>query len=559
LGSETPPGSDRPTKSARDLSAPATRAILALWAREGRWAEISIAGVSMSPLIPDASRLTVRFGRQGLTPGDVVLYATDSRIIAHRVLRLGRRGRRWGFLKVKGDPVRSGEAAWVPVEDVVGRVVAVRRPDGVSILLNTAACRLANRLAAGISGAAAWTEGKARGVLGASRRLTATPALLSLLGPLYRFGSRSRKREAGLLLSSEERFMLVAARVRMSAEDDRRLRQALGNPVTWGRLPAAAAPLGLAPILYRNLSRAEIRHHVPAAVLSALGRNAHASACQMAIQIEALDEMLEALGGEGIEPILLKGAALALTVYEQPALRPMQDLDLLVEEKQVDAAAAVLVRLGFRAIAATRTAAFYAAHHHTVPMIGKGGRVIVEIHRGLVPPEEGLRIDPARFFERAIRVEARGRTYRILSREDQVVHACLHLSYCDRFVGRLRDLIDVHALVETGAKAPDWGVILDTSPRTDVCRSLFSSLDLARRLLGTPVPPEVLNELARGAGWDPVAERLLRVFARSSLFMGSFSEGLLPGPSARFLCGTLIKRARWSTRLKDLAQILGAA
>jgi hypothetical protein len=513
----------------------------------------------MAPLVPAGSRLTVRFGRLGLTAGDVVLYAAGERLVAHRILKLGRRGRRWGHLRVKGDPVRASEAAWIPLEDVVGRVCAVRTPDGRALLLNSGAGRAANRAAALISGLVGAAEGRLRRILGARRALRAAPALLALLRPAYLAGARPRRPEAGLLLGPEERFLLAASRVRMAAEDERRLRRLVEADVPWGRIPGAASALGLAPLVYRNLTRAAVRPGVPREALSALSRSAHAAACQMAIQLDALDEILDALRGAGVAPILLKGAALALALYDQPALRAMQDLDLLVEPGRVEASIDVLRRVGYRAIQGARSDAFYSGHHHAIPMVGRGGRVVVEIHRGLVPPEEGLHLDPAPFFARAAEVEVRAKRYRMLAPEDQVLHACLHLSYCDRFAGRLRDLTDVHALLEGLGESVDWGILLGSALRTDVCRSLYASLDLARRLLGTNVPQEVMWELARGAGWDPVSERLLRAFARAGLFLGTPSEGILPRDSTRWICGTLIKRSRWSGRLRDLVNLLQGA
>src|SRR5262249_47673928 len=159
--------------------------------------------------------------------------------------------------------------------------------------------------------------------------------------------------------------------------------------------------------------------------------------------------------------------------------------------------------------------------------------VIVEIHRGLVPPESGLRLDPTPFLARAVRVESRGTGYLVLSREDQILHACLHISYCDRFVGKLRDLMDIHSLAEAEAGRHDWGRLLDGARRKEVARSVYSTLDLSRRLLGTSLPTEAMNELARAAGWDPLAEGLLRALARASLFSNGASDSLLPTASAR--------------------------
>ncbi len=544
-------------RTGRDLSTPITRGILALWAREGKWAEISVSGFSMTPLLPDRSRLTVRFGRHGLAVGDVVLYSAPEHIVAHRVLRLGRGGRRWGYLKVKGDPLRHSAATWIPVEDVIGRVVAARRPDGTAILLNGASGRIASRVAAVVSVAGAALEGRARTLLGAGRDLTITPALLGLLDPLYRHSGSGRF--PGLLLDPEERLLITAARVRMTEEEERRLRQLLRKEVPWERIVAAASGLGLGPLLYRNLSRGRIRERVPGAALASLAKSAHAAACRFAIQMDSLRAILAVLRRDGIDPVLLKGAALALTLYDQPALRPMQDIDLLVEEGEVERAVSGLEAIGFRGITSERSDAFYATHHHARPMIRAGGQVIVEIHRGLVPPEDGLRLDPGPFIERAVRVERHGERFRTLSREDQILHLGLHLSYADRFIGRLRDLLDLHATIDHEGRPLEWGRILTCSRRHEVSRSLYSTFDLARRLLGTPVPAAVLGELTRGAGWDPFAAGLLRTLARSSLFRASSSEAILSTPAARWLCDALIKRLRWGERLRDALGLLSGA
>lgn len=558
MTSDSPPDPAGP-RAEGDLSRHLARGVLSLWAREGKWAEIPLAGSSMLPLIPDGSVLTVRFGRSGLSTGDIVLYLTDEHLVAHRVLRLGRGGRRWGHLKVKGDPVRYGETTWIPVEDVVGRVIAARRPDGSAILLNGSAGRIANRVAASIGSLAAPVEGRILTLLGRRRGpLRAVPAFLNSLDPVYRLGGRTGRREAGLLLGAEERFLIIAARVRLGAADEQRLIRVLGGELPWERIVAAASGLGLAPLLYRNLGRGALRSLVPARAMTLLARGAHAAACRTAIQMESLGQILEALGRKGIEPVLLKGAALALTLYDQPALRPMQDLDLLVPAGDVSRAVEVVQSLGFSGIRGTLSDEFYEGHHHARPMIRPGDQVIVEIHRGLVPPEDGLLIEAGPLIERAVRAVALDRPLRVLCREDQVLHLALHLSYADRFMGRLRDLLDLHAIMEAPAPGIEWGRILDAATRHEVGRSLFSTMDLARRLLGTEIPRGVTGELARAARWDPLASHMLRALARSSLFRGGTTEAILSPPAARWLCDALIKRARWGGRLLDLIRVLGS-
>jgi len=350
----------------------------------------------------------------------------------------------------------------------------------------------------------------------------------------------------------------MAARVRLVPAEREALRESLLQDVAWERLVPTAAALGLIPLLHRTFALDDLRDRVPPAVRAALAKGAHAAACMMAIQMEGLDRTVEALRRTGIEPVLLKGAALGLTLYEQPALRPMQDLDLLVRQEEVERATEVLKELGFRAIRTARGRDFYDAHHHAVPMIDSAGRLLVEIHRGLARPAAGLHVDPAPLLERAAVVERNGRKYRVLSLEDQILHAAIHLSHTDRFIGKLRDLLDIDALVDS-AGDPDWGILLESARSWTASRSLGTTLDLSRRLLGTPIPREVLNELSRSARWDPLAAGALRALGRRSLFTGPEPGRLLSDPVVRSLCDALIRRSGWWARLREAKILMAAA
>lgn len=549
------PGGSHHRESGGALPPHLTRGVLSLWAAEGKWAEVSLAGVSMTPLIPDGSRLTVRFGRGGLAVGDVILYATPTHLIAHRVLRLGRGGRRWGWLKVKGDPLHAGEGSWIPVEDVVGRVVAVTRPSGERILLNTPAGRRAGRLAALVSGPVARAEGAVTRRLLGREILPLTRLLLG--GPAFLYGRTVRESPGmrGAFLDPARRFLLLAARLEVEEAGRVRLSEMLEQDLPWERIVPAATRLGLAPVLYRNLSHPGLSRRVPPAALAALRRGAHGSACLMAIQMEGLESVDAALRREGIVPVLLKGTGLAVTLYQQPALRPMQDIDLLVGEEQVHRAVAILEGMGLKGIRGGRSPEFYARHHHALPLIDGKGRLVVEIHRGLVPPSEGMTLEMEPILARTLEVRRGQRSYRVLSREDQILHSALHLAHTDRFMGRLRDLMDIHALTES-AGSPDWSLLIEASRSWAASRSLVTTLDLARLLLGTPVPVEVISELGRGARWDPLAAGLVRLLGRWSLFEGGAGGRVLSDPVIKAICDSFLKRSRWSERVRALAASL---
>jgi len=66
------------------------------------------------------------------------------------------------------------------------------------------------------------------------------------------------------------------------------------------------------------------------------------------ILIHRLSGILDLLNGAGIVPLLLKGLPMALETYSDPALRPMMDLDLLVEPEQLHEATSILIRQGWQ-------------------------------------------------------------------------------------------------------------------------------------------------------------------------------------------------------------------
>ena len=557
--SSTPPeGIDR---------AAALRAALSLWHREGKWADVALEGVSMDPIIRDGATLRVRFGRvttRELRVGDVVIYFSPNRLVAHRVIRVGRRGRRSGLLRVKGDPVTSRRATWVKAEDVLGRVTAVTQPDGSRRYLNTPAGRLLSRSAAWVSMTIGAVDARLpRRQTGAPVR-TMTRRCLGILTATHDTVHRYLETERGRLMGPEERFIVASCRPSLPSEEDESLRALAAEVRDWEQVREQVVSLGLAPILYGNLTASGLVSLVPDEVLARLARAGHASTYVGVRQREELGRILDCLAAEGIDPILLKGAALCATVYDDPAMRTMSDLDLLLDESTIETASAAIVRMGYQQIYRPihadpeKRAAFYRRHRHSTPLLSPGGHAIVELHRhimgtGEITPE--YKLDS--FRDRSHRVHFNGRSLRVPAPADLVLHTCLHMSYADRFVGKLRDLIDLDQTIRTAGREIDWNRFLQEVPSAGAARGLYSCLDLARRLYETPVPEDLLYELRRTSRLGIVGSRLLRALAFSVLFRSARSQtGILTTASAHWCCDTLLHRTGWPSRLKALALLL---
>lgn len=103
------------------------------------------------------------------------------------------------------------------------------------------------------------------------------------------------------------------------------------------------------------------RHRVAPVVLRQAAALAPPAKTLARLQVAAMDaalsglrqkaetlRMLDALGAAGIEPLLLKGWALAERLHGSAALRQSRDIDLLVGDAEFETAAGIVAGLGYR-------------------------------------------------------------------------------------------------------------------------------------------------------------------------------------------------------------------
>ncbi len=94
--------------------------------------------------------------------------------------------------------------------------------------------------------------------------------------------------------------------------------------------------------------------------------------------------------------MLLKGAALALTVYPSFAARPMGDVDILVHPEEAQRAWQCLVDAGWTA-ELSGGEKFYEGHHHLVALKDPNGlQLVLEVHRAMLPMAGPFLLDESR-------------------------------------------------------------------------------------------------------------------------------------------------------------------
>jgi hypothetical protein len=219
-------------------------------------------------------------------------------------------------------------------------------------------------------------------------------------------------------------------------------------------------------------------------------------AFQAALWDAERDRILGVLRAHSLLPVVLKGGALRLTVYSEPAERLSGDLDLLVPAHRVQDGLEALTEAGY-----VDHWTDYARREHLrigyhLSLSHKNG-FEVELHWDLAPRGEGFRFDPAAFLNRS---ELHRRDGAPPVRVPSPEHMVLHLADQNRedSFSRLKRLVDIDrvvaATVASGSEL-DWAYLVRQARHGGHEAVMGLALQLCRRMLDTPVPNGVLREL----------------------------------------------------------------
>ncbi len=213
------------------------------------------------------------------------------------------------------------------------------------------------------------------------------------------------------------------------------------------------------------------------------------------------ERVLAAIADPGWQPVLLKGAALALGTYEDPTDRWFLDLDILVPYSQVDQVCDRLVKVGYRHLKGKRDPLFYDKYHLHRIMLGPQGSV-VEIHWDLTIPGSVYSHDVAGVFCRAETFRLGRTEVKCAAPVDQVLHA-VYQNIADGFTD-LRRILDLVLLVKR-LEESDWDYLVAESQRTGMATGLYLTLHIVKQISGIEISDDFLTVLEPG----PVIKRTL--------------------------------------------------
>ncbi|HKJ03929.1 MAG TPA: nucleotidyltransferase family protein, partial [Longimicrobiales bacterium] len=191
----------------------------------------------------------------------------------------------------------------------------------------------------------------------------------------------------------------------------------------WSRLVDRAVWHGVAPLLHHRLGRWEDPGIPPSQRVRLRDVYHHCFLRNRAI-LEQLSDVLREITGAGHPVLALKGAHLAYCVYDEPALRPLGDIDLLARPDDAPNVQRHLETLGYRHAAGTE-GIDYSKLHHLRP-VSRPGLVDVEVHHDLAPRGAPFTHDLLGLWDRSIHTPVADFDLPHLAPDDVLLHVCAH-------------------------------------------------------------------------------------------------------------------------------------
>lgn len=168
------------------------------------------------------------------------------------------------------------------------------------------------------------------------------------------------------------------------------------------------------------------------------------------LQLEqVLLRVVDLLTAAGIDVRVLKGPALARTVYDDPSMRTFVDVDILVRSSDIDEATSLLTAAGYRRRLPELRAGFDRRFAKSVTFVDAAG-CEVDLHRTLVVGPYGLLVPTDELFDSHQFVQIAGRPLPALAMPEQFLHLCYHASLGD-VPPRPASLRDVAETLATGS------------------------------------------------------------------------------------------------------------
>ena len=354
----------------------------------------------------------------------------------------------------------------------------------------------------------------------------------------------------------EDRLLLSCCKKEIRREVQNNLSGMLGH-IDWNVFLEKARRESISSLVFRRLPEVVAGDTIiPTRITEELKKDYYAVAGRNCVILEELGRVLDALDNAGLSAMVLKGAALCETVYGNPALRSMSDVDLLIRKKDVYAADCTLRSIGYfssdiQAIdpsvapgdcltslayrSSSRNSPCFHVHWHFVNSTIPNSALISHI-------------DMKHIWHDAQTARIAGRQTLAMAPHHLFIHLAEHSLRVRHSLSKLSFLCDINEAAGFYGESVDWDLLIRESKRFKLHCLVYIPLYFAVEFLDARIPEDIILRL-RPKRFGLHEKIFIQLISKNHRFPGlsyllhlSINEGLCK--KVRFVLRTLFPPPR---------------
>lgn len=295
--------------------------------------------------------------------------------------------------------------------------------------------------------------------------------------------------------TDETKLIFCCARTEMDTPILRSLQEALCAPLDWKYIAEQSRYHGISPLLYYNLNKIH-RQNIPGATFTILKNSYYATLAKNMYLWKEFCCIQDMFNKAGIKVIPLKGIIFSDTLYHNLGLRPMIDIDILVQEKDLLSAKNELLRLGYKIYLKNLPENYWKRHHCHFQFHNLDKNVALELHWAFAPPRPD-KIGLTEAWQRARYQKIDNQEVLTLSPEDTLLSLCINM--CRnipnlQFVP-LKNLVDINELILQHGGKLDLDYLKNRFAEWKLRGAFFYVHSLTERFLKTHWPDKLISRI----------------------------------------------------------------
>jgi hypothetical protein len=265
----------------------------------------------------------------------------------------------------------------------------------------------------------------------------------------------------------------------------------------WSLFTNTARVEGVAPLIHWNFKHKDTTGiNIPTSVKAQLLTAYYNTSAQNQVIYQELERISKVLINAELPVVVLKGAALASSVYPEIGLRPMGDLDLLIKQKHLFDALSIIRTLDYieEPVLSYRLKRRIGFNFHLWQK--KEPNVKVELHWGLVGGQDTWYHPTIEWFWDQTEIFDANLNTLTLTPTAHTLYLAAHI-WLQHGLSQAKLLwfYDLHLIINKFHKIIKWEELIYQSHNFQWTVALYETLTYMKKRFSTPVPEEFIKDI----------------------------------------------------------------